>query len=159
MAGLTERRRVDAAFCLSRVQEFETFACPNQVWIFFIDRWCQCDSVLCPVHCTCTWTYHTLDIPLYPWTIQQLMQWNHREANRVFTGKKKKLLVNKSNCLCDTKWLQAKLMMFISFFSNVWCGSHFYFRILVLMRVKIVGDGIFSQELFRLMTLSKLMTM
>lgn len=67
MSGLTVRRHVGAALCLSRVPDFETIACPSQVWILFTDRWCQCDAVLCrlTLH-THTHGHITLDISPVP---------------------------------------------------------------------------------------------
>lgn len=159
MSGLTQRRHVDAAFCLSRVSECETSACPNQVWILCTDRWCQCDAVLCPLHRTHTWTLHPgYSVPqlLGLYTIQQWMQWNNREANHMFTQ-----ITNPTGeqiCFCDTKWPLAKLLIFVSFlllFSNVRCGSHFYFRISVLVLCEDYGWWYFQSRIFQEQTWSK----
>lgn len=160
MSGLTERRHVDAAFCLSRVSECETSACPNQVWILCTDRWCQCDAVLCPLHSTHTHGHITPWILSTPatWTIQQWMQWNHREANHVFTQ-----ITNPTGeqmCFCYTKWPLAKLLIFVHFifillFSNVRCGSHFYFRVSVLVVCEDYGWWCFQSRIFQEQTWSK----
>lgn len=87
------------------------------------------------------------------------MQWNHREANRVSdTHTQKKHTGEQIKLFMWHQMAVSKLMLIFSFFfSNVWCESHFYFRILVLflLRVKILGDGIFSGELFRNIMWSK----
>lgn len=94
MSGLIDRRHVDAAFCLSRLQSLRRLLgqTKSEYWCFYLQT-CSANVtqwVLCPLHCI--WTYHTLDIPQYPsyldYTAANAVK-SQGSLSRVHTKKKK----------------------------------------------------------------------